>query len=161
MRVRGSYTQEKKVGGMMLAGYLHLDCEEVSPLCEISLTELLEEELTDDSKRARRSVFGLPPLITTAGEKPQCKLCEKKGTLCFLFGLGKACPSLWTTQLIFLEGSFKGCAGASLLEPYLGPLCNAAALPVRLACKANSIKCYKQGCGLIRIPNIKLPIPLP
>ena len=77
---------------MMMAGYLDQDCEEVSPRSEISLTELLKEELTGDSQRARRSVLGLPPLITTAGEKPQCKLCEKKGTLCFLFGLGKAGP---------------------------------------------------------------------
>ena len=146
---------------LILSGYDRLDCEEVSPECGRSEAELLEDGLTGHRRqRVRRSVFGLPPVITTAGEKTQCRQCEKKGTLCLLFGIGRPATSPQPQDgSDHLSGSFKGCAGASLLEPYLGPVCNAAALPVRLACKANSIKCYKQGCGLVRIPNINLTIP--
>ena len=37
-------------------------------------------------RRRRRS---LPPLLTVAGQNPQCRQCEVKGALCLLFGLGR------------------------------------------------------------------------
>ena len=40
-------------------------------------------------RRGPRSVPGLPPVITIAGEKPQCRQCELTGSLCLLFGLGE------------------------------------------------------------------------
>ena len=40
-------------------------------------------------RRRPRSVLGLPPAITIAGERPECRECELEGSLCLLFGLGK------------------------------------------------------------------------
>ena len=43
-------------------------------------------------RRRPRSVLGLPslpPVITIAGERPQCRQCEVRNSLCFLFGLGR------------------------------------------------------------------------
>ena len=44
-------------------------------------------------RRRPRSVSGLPslpPVITIAGERPQCRQCEVGGSLCLLFGLGRS-----------------------------------------------------------------------
>ena len=40
-------------------------------------------------KMSRRSIAGLPPLITISGDEEACKPCEMIGSFCFIFGLGK------------------------------------------------------------------------
>ena len=63
---------------------------------ELMNGSLLRQLMTSSStssrvSRVRRSVAGLPPLITTSGTNPACQTCEMFGTLCFIFSIGITC----------------------------------------------------------------------
>ena len=52
--------------------------------------------------------------------------------------------------MLMLPGSFKACTMLGLINVPGGQLCGLAALPVRLTCSTLAVKCYKQGCGILR-----------
>ena len=74
-----------------------LNCEDLTDpgQCRpVTHRELQEAALYlggDRRRRGPRSVLGqpLPPVITIAGQRPQCRQCEVGGSLCLLFGIGK------------------------------------------------------------------------
>ena len=97
-------------------------------------------------------MLGLPPVITIAGERPECRQCELEGSLCLLFGLGKSEVTrvMIFLTLVMLPGSFKACTVLGFLTVPGGQLCGLASLPVRLTGSTLAVKCYKQGCGILR-----------
>ena len=60
-------------------------------------------------------------------------------------------------MVTMFAGSLKVCAGAMLVEEEAGHVCGLGALPIRIGCGVSAFNCYKQGCGLLRIPTLPIP----
>ena len=109
-------------------------------------------------RRPKRTVAGLPPLITIGGDDNDCTRCEVVNTVCAIFNLGMILVWISSYEAHFFSGSFKICTLAILAGPAAPIACNLIATPARIGCLINTLKCFKEGCGAVRFVRLQTVI---
>ena len=128
----------------MSAGYSNRSCDAMWPECGISAGDLLQSALQilrsgwgtpghtnslisahkmsapgHGHKMSKRSIAGLPPLITISGDEVACRPCEMIGSFCFIFGIGSYI-STWfcSSTTSFLSQEHLSCAPQWRSQPW-------------------------------------------
>jgi len=150
------------------------DCSRLSPGCLQSESDLLQavedmgilektrfrrstEDISSRTKRAfparsvrvnpllppnrRQSSQRFPPIMRPEGAQFRgvCRQCDSRSTVCTVYSIG----------------SYAGCTGVWLVAGFPGQIaCNVATMPGSIGCGMNTLHCYMEGCGLIRLPRL-------
>lgn len=169
----GNTTDAQLLSQSIAAGETGLSCTSLAPRCPYSERELIRamtdlgivDEVSEkhvsrvkrqyggeyrreyrrpqrNPHRRQQSVLSrMPPIFRPKGAEVRevCRTCDVRGNVCSVYSIG----------------TFVGCTGALLMAgPPAQVVCNVVTTPGSIGCGMNSLHCFMESCGFIRLPGV-------